>query len=145
MGFRYWALALGFVISTTVYTILVVVQNPTGFRRPRLESIRRPLTFSGHMLLSRFAWYTYSNADFAVIGKVLGGAALGAYTLGWTLSGMAVEKITVFIGRVTPGVFCTVQNDLAALRRYLLLITRDLPCLHRLGVGCQRFRTIGAR
>jgi PST family polysaccharide transporter len=78
------------------------------------------------MLLSRFAWYTYSNADFAVIGKMLGGAALGAYTLGWTLSGMAVEKITVFIGRVTPGVFCTVQNDLAALRRYLLLITEGL-------------------
>jgi PST family polysaccharide transporter len=39
---------------------------------------------------------------------------------------MAVEKITVFIGRVTPGVFCTVQNDLAALRRYLLLITEGL-------------------
>jgi PST family polysaccharide transporter len=126
LGFRYWALAFGFVISTTFYTILIVVQNPTGFRRPRLASIRLPLTFSGHMLLSRFAWYTYSNADFAVIGKMLGGAALGAYTLGWTLSGMAVEKITVFIGRVTPGVFCTVQNDLAALRRYLLLITEGL-------------------
>jgi len=126
LGFGYWALALGFVISATIYAILVVVQNPTGFRRPRLASIRLPLTFSSHMLLSRFAWYAYSNADFAVIGKVLGGAALGAYTLGWTLSGMAVEKITALIGRVTPVVFCTVQDDLAALRRYLLLITEGL-------------------
>lgn len=126
LGFGYWALAGGFVISAIVYAILVVVQNPTGFRRPRLASIRLPLTVSGHMLLSRFAWYAYSNADFAVIGKVLGGAALGAYTLGWTLSGMAVEKITAFIGRVTPVFFCTVQNDLAALRRYLLLITEGL-------------------
>lgn len=126
LGFRYWALALGFVISTTVYTILVVAQNPEGFRFPRLASIRQPLTFSGHMLLSRFAWYGYSNADFAVIGKVLGGAALGAYTLGWTLSGMTVEKITAVVGRVTPAFFCTVQKDLAALRRYLLLITEAL-------------------
>jgi PST family polysaccharide transporter len=78
------------------------------------------------MLLSRFAWYGYSNADFAVIGKLLGGAALGAYTLGWTLSGMTVEKITAVVGRVTPAFFCTVQNDLAALRRYLLLITEGL-------------------
>ena len=126
LGFGYWALALGFVISATVYTILVLVQNPEGFRLPRLASIRHPLSFSSHVLISRFAWYTYSNADFAVIGKILGGAALGAYTLGWTLSGMAVEKITAVIGRVTPAIFCTVQNDLAAIRRYLLLITEGL-------------------
>jgi teichuronic acid exporter len=126
LGFGYWALALGFVISATVYALLVVVHNPTRFRRPRLASIRQPLTFSNHVLLSRFAWYGYSNADFAVIGKLLGGAALGAYTLGWTLSGMTVEKITAVIGRVTPAFFCTVQNDLAALRRYLLLITEGL-------------------
>jgi PST family polysaccharide transporter len=126
LGFGYWALALGFVISATVFALLVVVHNPTRFRRPRLASIRQPLTFSSHMLLSRFAWYGYSNADFAVIGKLLGGAALGAYTLGWTLSGMTVEKITAVVGRVTPAFFCTVQNDLAALRRYLLLITEGL-------------------
>jgi PST family polysaccharide transporter len=126
LGFGYWALALGFVINATVYATLVVVQNPVGFRRPRPASIRLPLTFSGQILLSRFAWYSYSNSDFAVIGKMLGGAALGAYTLGWTLSGMAVEKITALIVRVTPVVFCTVQNDLAALRRYLLLITEGL-------------------
>jgi PST family polysaccharide transporter len=42
---------------------------------------------------------------------------------------MAVEKITVFIGRVTPVFFCTVQHDLAALRRYLLLITEGLALL----------------
>jgi PST family polysaccharide transporter len=126
LGFGYWALALGFVISATVYASLVVIQNPTGFRRPRLVSIRQPLTFSSHMLLSRFAWYAYSNADFAVIGRVLGEAALGAYTLGWTLSGMTVEKITAVIGRVTPAFFSRVQNDLAALRRYLLLLTEGL-------------------
>ena len=126
LGFGYWSLSLGFVTSATVYAILVVIQSPTGFRRPRLDSIRQPLTFSGHMLLSRFAWYSYSNSDFAVIGRVLGDAALGAYTLGWTLSGMTVEKITAVIGRVTPAFFSKVQNDLPALRRYLLLITEGL-------------------
>ena len=126
LGFGYWALAFGFVISATIYAILVVAQNPEGFRRPRVASIRQPLTFSGHMLASRFAWYGYSNADFAVVGRLLGGAALGAYTLGWTLSGMTVEKIAAVIGRVTPAFFCTIQNDLPALRRYLLLITEGL-------------------
>jgi O-antigen/teichoic acid export membrane protein len=103
-----------------------VTQKPIGFHRPRLATIREPFTFSSHMLVSRFAWYGFSNADFAVISKALGGTALGAYTLGWTLSGMAVEKITALVGRVTPAFFSVVQKDAAALRRYLLLITEGL-------------------
>lgn len=128
-GFGYWTLALSPVVRATVYTILVVVNRPTPFRRPRMISIRQPFAFSSHMLLSRFAWYGYSNADFVVIGRILGGAALGAYTVGWTMSGMAVEKITSLIGRVTPALFATVQNDIAELRRYLLLITEGLALL----------------
>lgn len=125
-GFGYWTLALGPLIGATVYAVLVVSQNPVGFRVPRLATIREPLTFSSHMLVSRFAWYGFSNADFAVISKTLGSTALGAYTIGWTLSGMAVEKITALVGRVTPAFFSAVQNDIAALRRYLLLITEGL-------------------
>lgn len=129
LGFGYWTLAFGMVISATVYSVLVVLQNPTGFSRPRLASIRLPFSFSSQMLIARFAWYGYSNSDFAVIGKVLGTTALGGYTLGWTLSGMAVEKITALIGRVTPAFFSAVQNDLPELRRYLLLVTEGLSVL----------------
>jgi O-antigen/teichoic acid export membrane protein len=129
LGFGYWTLVFGMVISATVFSVLVVLQNPTGFRRPRFASIRLPFTFSSHMLVARFAWYGYDNADFAVIGKVLGTTALGGYTLGWTLSGMAVEKITSLIGRVTPAFFSAVQNDLEEMRRYLLLLTEGLALL----------------
>jgi teichuronic acid exporter len=125
-GFGYWTLALGPLIGATVYAILVVAQNPVGFRLPRLATIKEPFAFSSHMLVSRFAWYGFSNADFAVISKALGSTALGAYTIGWTLSGMAVEKITALVGRVTPAFFSAVQNDRAALRRYLLLVTEGL-------------------
>ena len=129
LGFGYWTLALGMVITSTAYSILIVTQTPTGFRRPRFSAIRQPFTFSSHMLITRFAWYGYDNADFAVIGRVLGANALGAYTIGWTLSGMAVEKITALIGRVTPAFFSAVQTDFAELRRYLLVLTEGLALL----------------
>jgi len=129
LGFGYWTLAIYPVVCATVYAMLVVLNCPTHFRRPRLSSIRQPFAFSSHMLFTRFAWYAYSNADFAVIGKLLGKAALGAYTVGWTMSGMAVEKITSLIGRVTPAFFATVQHDIAELRRYLLLLTEALALL----------------
>jgi len=126
LGFGYWTLALGPLIGATVYAVTIVVLRPLGFARPRLAAIKEPFTFSGHILVSRFAWYGFSNADFAVISKVLGSTALGAYTLGWTLSGMAVEKVTVLVGRVTPAFFSAAQNDMAAMRRYLLLLTEGL-------------------
>jgi teichuronic acid exporter len=128
-GFGYWTLALGMVITSTAYAALVVANNPTGFRRPKFAAIRQPFKFSSHMLIARFAWYGYDNADFAVIGRVLGANALGAYTIGWTLSGMAIEKITVLIGRVTPAFFSAVQTDFAELRRYLLVLTEGLALL----------------
>lgn len=129
LGFGYWTLAFGMVITSAVYSVLVVANTPTGFRRPQFSAIRQPFTFSSHMLITRFAWYGYDNADFAVIGRVLGTQALGAYTLGWTLSGMAVEKITALIGRVTPAFFSAVQTDFAELRRYLLILTEGLALI----------------
>jgi PST family polysaccharide transporter len=126
LGFGYWTLALAPLIGATFYALTIVVLRPLGFAFPRLADIREPFTFSGHILASRFAWYGFSHADYAVISKALGSTALGVYTLGWTLSGMAVEKITVLVGRVTPAFFSAVQNDMQGMRRYFLLLTEGL-------------------
>ncbi|MGH7618788.1 MAG: lipopolysaccharide biosynthesis protein, partial [Gemmatimonadaceae bacterium] len=125
-GFDYWTLAIAPLVNATVQTVLVVSHRPTRFGRPDLAAIRKPLLFSSHTLTTRFTWYTYSNADFFVIGRFMGKVALGTYTLGWTLSGLAVEKITALIGRVTPAFFASVQHDLPELKRYLLLVTEGL-------------------
>lgn len=129
LGFGYWTLALGPLVGAAVFTLLVVVHKPTPFRRPQMESIRRPFKFSRQTIATRFAWFGYSNADFLVIGKMLGKDAMGAYYLGWTISGMAVEKVTALVGRVTGPFLATVQRDLPELRRYLLIITEGLSLL----------------
>jgi len=128
-GFGYWTLAIAPLVNSLAQTVLVVAHRPHRFERPRLDSIRKPLVFSSHTLATRFTWYGYSNADFFVIGRFLGKTALGAYTLGWTLSGVAVEKVTAMIGRVTPAFFSSVQSDAAELRRYLLLVTEGLSVI----------------
>jgi O-antigen/teichoic acid export membrane protein len=125
----YWTLALGPMIGATVYMILVVSANPLPFRRPNLVAIREPFEFSRQTILTRFAWFGYSNADFFIVSKVLGGDAMGTYYMGWTIAGMAVEKITALVGRVTPAFFSTLQDDLPTLRRYLLGITEALSLL----------------
>jgi teichuronic acid exporter len=129
LGYRYWALAWGPVVGATVFTALVLLHRRAPFAWPRLDAIRQPLTFSAHTLGTRLAWYGYSNADTIVIGRAMSGAVLGAWGVGTSLGGVAVEKVTALIVRVTPAIFAAVQNDLAEMRRYLLGVTEGLAML----------------
>ena len=128
-GFGYWALILGSVVGAVVSTALILTYRPSGFSWPRPASIRGALVFSNRVLVSRVAWYVQSNADFLVAGRVLGQAALGVYTLAWTIASAPVDKITALVTRVAFPVFASIQDDAAALRRYLLNLTEGLAVL----------------
>ena len=126
LGFRYWTLVIGGLLSGLLSTGLAYVQRPHRIARPRLNEIRPALTFGSHVVGSRVGWYVYQNADFLIAGKVLGQAALGAYSLAWTIASIPVEKVSAMVGRVTPGFFSAVQDDFPAVRRYLLQLTAGL-------------------
>ena len=102
-GAAYWSLALGSVVAALVSTTLYVASRPSGFARPRRKSITHALNFSWQVLVARLSWSLYSDADFLVAGRVLGATALGAYTFGWNLATLPVEKVTGLVGQVTPG------------------------------------------
>jgi len=123
LGFGYWTLVIGSLLGAIVSASLVCLWRSQGFARPCFQSLQDAVAFSRDILVSRLSWYTYSNADFLVAGRVLGKAALGAYTFAWTLACEPVKQISALISRVTPAVFSAVQTDYAALRRYLLSLT----------------------
>ena len=124
----YWALVVGPMVGKTSSTLILVV-----WRRHRLawpgrgaESIGSAVTFGWHVVVARVAWYAYSNADFTIVGRVLGTASLGLYTLGWTIGSIPVDRVSSLLASVTPGILSAVQHDAAALRRYLTRITEGL-------------------
>jgi O-antigen/teichoic acid export membrane protein len=129
LHFRYWSLVLGTVVSSIVVTVLVLCWQRFEFAFPKLQDIQRELKYTGHVLLSGIAWYTYENADFGVAGRVLGEIPLGNYTVAWTISSAPVEKITNLITGVTPAYFSAVQSDKSELRRYLLRLTEIMALL----------------
>jgi O-antigen/teichoic acid export membrane protein len=126
LGLRYWALVLGNIAGAATIAALQVLWRPHRFARPRFSSIKSALTFSRHIMVSNLSWYGYSNADFLVAGRVLGQAALGAYTLAWTLATIPLEKVTAIVTKVSYAYFSAAQNDRAALRRYLRILTEGL-------------------
>jgi O-antigen/teichoic acid export membrane protein len=129
LGFGYWALVIGNVMGSVLLTGATLIYSRHGFSIPRLNSIKHALRFSSHILVSRLCWFVHSNADFLVAGRVLGPAALGEYTFGWNLATAPIEKVSGVVVRVTPAFFSAVQDQHAALRRYLRVLTEGLGIL----------------
>lgn len=126
LGFRYWTLVIASIVSTSIPAVLALSFHRVGYERPRWREIRRALTFSKDVIAQRIAWYTYSNSDFLVAGRVLGKEALGAYTVAWTLANAPIDKIGNVILQVTPSVLSAVQHDRQTMSRYVVGITEGM-------------------
>src|SRR4029434_10477580 len=92
-GYRYWSLVLGIVLASLISTLAMLRRRPHPLAWPRQwGAVRHSVRFGQHLVVSRIAWYLYSNADFAVVGRVLGKVVLGAYSLGWTPGSLPVRR-----------------------------------------------------
>lgn len=130
LGYGYWALVFGSIIGTLTGTLLAWWWRPHQISWPRdFHTIREAVGYGIHVAAARVTWYVYSNADFAVVGRMLGTVALGAYTFGWTIANIPVEKVSAVLSRVTTGVFASAQHDEPAIRRYLASLTEGLAIL----------------
>jgi O-antigen/teichoic acid export membrane protein len=127
LGYRYWSFVYAEIAAATMTTVLALVWAPHRIAWPsRFRGIAGAATFGSHVALARIGYYVYSNADFAIVGRVLGKAILGAYTFGWTLATIPVDRVSSLVARVIPSILSAVQTDLAALRRYTLALTEGL-------------------
>jgi O-antigen/teichoic acid export membrane protein len=129
LHFGYWALVVGNIASSLLMLALVLSAESTRFQWPELKSIAHVLSFSGDILIGRIAWFSWSNADFMVAGRLFGESGLGFYSLGWNLASAPVDKISAVILSVTPGFFSAVQHEKAVLRRYVFSVTEGVALL----------------
>lgn len=126
-GARYWAIVFGSIAAKIVGTVLLLTTRTHRLAWPgQLTQMRDVLTFGWQVVVSRLTWYAYSNADFVVIGRMLGTAALGAYSFGWTIASIPADKLNGVLGRVIVPVFAEVQHETAALSRYLVRLSQGL-------------------
>lgn len=127
IGFGYWSLVGGAMLSLAVGTFIALRMrpHPVSFHLND-PALKVPMVMGRHVLVSQMAWYAYTNADFAVVGRWLGKAALGTYGLAWTFAMVPVDRFTTLVGRVAAPVLSAVQKDNIALRRYICGLTEGL-------------------
>jgi teichuronic acid exporter len=130
VGHGYWALVFGQLGGRAVAAMTAVLLRPVRISLPMsATAIGNSLRFGAWVTASSLAWYVYSNADRAIVGRVIGEAALGAYAIGMTLAVMPVEKIGQLYQRVAEAVIARIQGDRNSVTRYLLGITESVAAI----------------
>jgi len=126
LGWKYWALVLGNLLATCFRSAFILRSRPQKYAIPHIASIREPLRFGGHVIVSLIALNCYQRLDNLTAGRVLGQTALGLYGMAWTLANVPLEKVTSLVTTVIPSYLAQLQEDPAALRRYLRNLTEGL-------------------
>jgi len=120
-GMPAWSLPGGLAARFTVHAIAIWVADPHLPRGlPTRRAARDFARFSVAAWGSRIVYVLSSNADYLLVGRLLGSSALGFYGMAWDLLRFVPDRLHRVAGRVTFPAFCQLQDDHEALARAYL-------------------------
>jgi O-antigen/teichoic acid export membrane protein len=130
LGFGAWTLVLANVVRGLV--LLGSALWLADFR-PRAHFLwaeaRGYLSFGARIAGSGALYQTYRNADYFLIGKLLGVEVLGLYRVAFEVGMQPLEVLLNLVNRVAYPIYAKVADDRVALRTALLRSTRSLLLL----------------
>ena len=116
LGFGAMSLAIGRVIATVVFSIMLVSFSPMPLRFGWNREVLGPLLRFGLPLAgSSIIVFGVGYADQFVVGAVLGAQALGFYVLAFNLASWPVAMLSQPIRAVAPAAFARIQHDPARM------------------------------
>lgn len=116
LGFRVWSLVYGVVISAAARSLLLWRIAPIRLVRFQPRVAWEMFHFGKHMTLSTLLLWLINNMDYYFVGKFLGKAALGFYTLAYKLAFMLSANVAKGLGAVLFPAFSEIGDDLERVR-----------------------------
>lgn len=110
---KVWALVIG-ALAIRVATLVGTHWARPFLHWPRFafKGLWSIFMFSGNVTLARILWYLYSFAAASlIVGKVLGGEALGVYGIALFLACLPMEKVGGSLNEVAFPAFSSIQNN----------------------------------
>lgn len=137
LNFGAWSLAFGHLAGTFVSTIVYWRVLPW---RPALRfsqrHVRPLLSYGGSLVLVSAMAMISTNADYLFVGRYLGAAALGVYTLAYRIPEMVILQISKVVAKVLFPAYTKIREDSAALQQAFLSTIRYISIITiPLGVG----------
>jgi PST family polysaccharide transporter len=123
----YWSFIAGNLAGGVAFAIMANrAVRMTPVIPTSLGDVLPQLRFGSNVLVSRLSWYVYSNADFAVVGRVMNATTLGLYSQAWNIAAVPAEKLSGMIFRVGPSVLASARARPGEMRRYYLMLLRGI-------------------
>jgi lipopolysaccharide exporter len=124
------ALVWSRVAAQTASTIALILLAPKrywpGFNRQRARGLLKfGLPLAGANIIS----FAIGNADFAVVGRVLGAEPLGIYNLAYNISSWPVSVFSNILNSVTLPTFGRVHTRPAVLREHVSLAMSSISAV----------------
>lgn len=130
-GYGYWSLIMGQVAGTLVGSVAlwrVISWRPSfSFSRAHVPAL---LSYGSHLVAVDIIALLRFNLDYLLIGRYLGAAALGVYTLAFRVPDLLINQFCTLLAQVVFPAFSKIQKDLTVLResalqamRYVAIIT----------------------
>ncbi len=137
MGYGVWSLVIGQVVGEACATILLWLVSswrPTFKIERRL--VRPMLGYSVHIMMVNGLGTFLTDVDYLIIGRLLGEAALGLYTLAFRIPELIIRNLAQAVSNVAFPVAARLQADLASLRdAYLRMQHYMMVILAPMGFG----------
>lgn len=126
-GFNVWALPLGHLTRAAVRNGVIVYVSGwrPGFAASSV-ALREILGFGVRVAGARIVTTSSTVANTAIIGRVLGGADLGFYSMATALANGPHRLLGAVINQVSLPIFSKLQDDCERLTAYFLKITKYL-------------------
>jgi O-antigen/teichoic acid export membrane protein len=131
MGYGYWALVVGLLLSSAFSAVLAIVRARLWPRIPRLlpDGVigRARVLYAGYL-----AWQAYRGADTLIVGRIAGASTAGEFSLARTLAWLPTEKLVSVLTSLTQSFFAHLSDDVEETRRYVVWLTEAVVLLSML-------------
>jgi O-antigen/teichoic acid export membrane protein len=117
-GFGVWSLVIGQIAAATVQSAILWALAPWR-PHPRDASVsvlREMLRYGRFVSLGNILGLVNRTLDNVVVGRLLGPAALGTYSIAYRLGDFPTGVVGYAVGRVMFPAYSRLQDDLAAFR-----------------------------
>lgn len=125
LGYGFWALVIGELISVVMSTTLTLFIRPTRFWPEfRCSEVMHQLRFGSLLTAHSILAYVFFHVDVAIAGRAMSAAEVGLYAIGVQVALMPQKKLLPLINRVAFPAYSRIQDQPQRFNEYIIKAQR---------------------